>query len=103
MTISTANFLLFYFTNLICNSLIILALSWATELYLDLEYQLSVSCKCYEAANELLRSCERKVNVVEQHTQVLKRLGNSRNEVGVFYMNQSAAIQTEGTGKDIFN
>ncbi|XP_051883233.1 erythroid differentiation-related factor 1 isoform X4 [Pristis pectinata] len=73
------------------------AFSWATELYMDLEYQLSVSCKCYEAANELLHSCDQKVHVVEQHTQVLKRLGNSRNEVGVFYMNQAAAIQTEGT------
>uniref|UniRef100_UPI00398E8FB0 erythroid differentiation-related factor 1 isoform X3 n=1 Tax=Pristiophorus japonicus TaxID=55135 RepID=UPI00398E8FB0 len=73
------------------------AFSWATELYMDLEYQLSVSCKCYEAANELLHSCDQKVHVVEQHTQVLKRLGNSRNEVGVFYMNQAAAVQTEGT------
>ncbi|XP_069755798.1 erythroid differentiation-related factor 1 isoform X2 [Narcine bancroftii] len=73
------------------------AFSWATELYMDLEYQLSVSCKCYEAANELLCSCDQKVHVVEQHKQVLKRLGNSRNEVGVFYMNQAAAIQAEGT------
>ncbi|XP_067908856.1 erythroid differentiation-related factor 1 isoform X2 [Heterodontus francisci] len=73
------------------------AFSWATELYMDLEYQLSVSCKCYEAANELLHSCDQNVHVVEQHTQVLKRLGNSRNEVGVFYMNQAAAVQTEGT------
>ncbi|XP_078079533.1 erythroid differentiation-related factor 1 isoform X1 [Mustelus asterias] len=72
------------------------AFSWATELYMDLEYQLSVSCKCYEAANELLRSCDQNVHVIEQQTQVLKRLGNSRNEVGVFYMNQAAAVQTEG-------
>ncbi|XP_072095522.1 erythroid differentiation-related factor 1 isoform X2 [Mobula birostris] len=72
------------------------AFSWATELYMDLEYQLSVSCKCYESANELLRSCDQKVHVVEQHMQVLKRLGNSRNEIGVYYMNQAAAIQTEG-------
>ncbi|XP_078420982.1 erythroid differentiation-related factor 1 isoform X2 [Cetorhinus maximus] len=73
------------------------AFSWATELYMDLEYQLSVSCKCYEAANELLRSCDQNVHVIEQQTQVLKRLGNSRNEVGVFYMNQAAAVQTEGS------
>ncbi|XP_060697987.1 erythroid differentiation-related factor 1 isoform X2 [Hemiscyllium ocellatum] len=73
------------------------AFSWATELYTDLEYQLSVSCKCYEAANELLHSCDQNVHVVEQLKQVLKRLGNSRNEVGVFYMNQAAAVQTEGT------
>ncbi|XP_059803689.1 erythroid differentiation-related factor 1 isoform X1 [Hypanus sabinus] len=75
------------------------AFSWATELYMDLEYQLSVSCKCYESANELLRSCDQKVHVMEQHMQVLKRLGNSRNEIGVYYMNQAAAIQTEGTAR----
>ncbi|XP_048406831.1 erythroid differentiation-related factor 1 isoform X3 [Stegostoma tigrinum] len=73
------------------------AFSWATELYMDLEYQLSVSCKCYEAATELLHSCDQNVHVIEQLTQVLKRLGNSRNEVGVFYMNQAATVQTEGT------
>ncbi|XP_048465146.1 erythroid differentiation-related factor 1 [Rhincodon typus] len=73
------------------------AFSWATELYMDLEYQLSVSCRCYEAANELLHSCDQNVHVIEQLTQVLKRLGNSRNEVGVFYMNQAATVQTEGT------
>uniref|UniRef100_A0A4W3HMU9 Erythroid differentiation regulatory factor 1 n=1 Tax=Callorhinchus milii TaxID=7868 RepID=A0A4W3HMU9_CALMI len=71
------------------------AFIWATDLYTDLEYQLSVSCKCYEAANELLHSCDQKDCVMEQNTQVLKRLGNSRNEVGVFYMNQAAAVQTE--------
>ncbi|GCB71579.1 hypothetical protein scyTo_0005995 [Scyliorhinus torazame] len=74
-----------------------LAFSWATELYMDLEYHLSVSCRCYEAANELLRSCDQHVHIMKQQTQVLKRLGNSRNEVGVFYMNQAAAVQTEGT------
>ncbi|XP_038629668.1 erythroid differentiation-related factor 1 isoform X2 [Scyliorhinus canicula] len=73
------------------------AFSWSTELYMDLEYHLSVSCRCYEAANELLRSCDQNVHIMEQQTQVLKRLGNSRNEVGVFYMNQAAAVQTEGT------
>ncbi|XP_072335324.1 erythroid differentiation-related factor 1 isoform X2 [Scyliorhinus torazame] len=73
------------------------AFSWATELYMDLEYHLSVSCRCYEAANELLRSCDQHVHIMKQQTQVLKRLGNSRNEVGVFYMNQAAAVQTEGT------
>lgn len=69
--------------------------AWATDLSTDLECQLSVSCKCYEAANEILLFSHLKNQHPEQHTQVLKRLGNIRNEIGVFFMNQAAAIQTE--------
>uniref|UniRef100_A0A7M4ES72 Erythroid differentiation regulatory factor 1 n=1 Tax=Crocodylus porosus TaxID=8502 RepID=A0A7M4ES72_CROPO len=69
--------------------------AWATDLSTDLECQLSVSCKCYEAANEILLFSNLKKQNAEQHTQVLKRLGNIRNEIGVFYMNQAAAVQTE--------
>lgn len=75
--------------------------AWATDLSTDLECQLSVSCKCYEAANEILLFSNLKKQNAEQHTQVLKRLGNIRNEIGVFYMNQAAAVQTERVGKYI--
>lgn len=67
----------------------------ATDLAMDPEYQLFVSCKCYEAAYELLVSDALKDSAADQISQVLKRLGNIRNEVGVFYMNQAAAMQTE--------
>ncbi|XP_038265268.1 erythroid differentiation-related factor 1 isoform X1 [Dermochelys coriacea] len=69
--------------------------AWATDLSTDLECQLSVSCKCYEAANEILLFSNLKKQNPEQHTQVLKRMGNIKNEIGVFYMNQAAAVQTE--------
>nr|XP_032642979.1 erythroid differentiation-related factor 1 [Chelonoidis abingdonii] len=69
--------------------------AWATDLSTDLECQLLVSCKCYEAANEILLFSNLKKQNPEQHTQVLKRMGNIRNEIGVFYMNQAAAVQTE--------
>uniref|UniRef100_A0A8C8VDN5 Erythroid differentiation regulatory factor 1 n=1 Tax=Pelusios castaneus TaxID=367368 RepID=A0A8C8VDN5_9SAUR len=69
--------------------------AWATDLSTDLECQLSVSCKCYEAANEILLFSNLKKQNPEQHIQVLKRMGNIRNEIGVFYMNQAAAVQTE--------
>ena len=35
----------------------------------------------------------------EHYVQVLKRMGNIRNEIGVFYMNQAAALQGERVGK----
>ncbi|KAJ7398840.1 Erythroid differentiation-related factor 1 [Pitangus sulphuratus] len=73
--------------------------AWATDLSTDLEYQLSVSCKCYEAAYEILLFSNLKKENPEQHIQVLKRMGNIRNEIGVFYMNQAAAVQTERVGK----
>ncbi|XP_010580268.1 PREDICTED: erythroid differentiation-related factor 1 isoform X4 [Haliaeetus leucocephalus] len=69
--------------------------AWATDLSTDLECQLSVSCKCYEAAYEILLFSNLKNQNPEQHIQVLKRMGNIRNEIGVFYMNQAAAVQTE--------
>ncbi|XP_028916371.1 erythroid differentiation-related factor 1 isoform X2 [Ornithorhynchus anatinus] len=69
--------------------------AWATDLSTDLECQLSVSCKCYEAANEILLFGDLKGQNPEHHNQVLKRMGNIRNEIGVFYMNQAAALQTE--------
>uniref|UniRef100_A0A8D0BEJ2 Erythroid differentiation regulatory factor 1 n=1 Tax=Salvator merianae TaxID=96440 RepID=A0A8D0BEJ2_SALMN len=69
--------------------------SWATDLSTDLECQLSISCKCYEAANEILIFSNLKKQNPEQYTQVLKRMGNIRNEIGVFYMNQAAALQSE--------
>uniref|UniRef100_A0A8B9BNB3 Erythroid differentiation regulatory factor 1 n=1 Tax=Anser brachyrhynchus TaxID=132585 RepID=A0A8B9BNB3_9AVES len=69
--------------------------AWATDLSTDLECQLSVSCKCYEAAYEILLFSNLKKQNPEQHIQVLKRMGNIRNEIGVFYMNQAAAVQTE--------
>ncbi|XP_053244884.1 erythroid differentiation-related factor 1 isoform X4 [Podarcis raffonei] len=69
--------------------------SWATDLSTDLECQLSISCKCYEAANEILLFSNLKGQNPEQYTQVLKRMGNIRNEIGVFYMNQAAALQSE--------
>ncbi|XP_072485128.1 erythroid differentiation-related factor 1 isoform X2 [Notamacropus eugenii] len=69
--------------------------AWATDLSTDLECQLAVSCKCYEAANEILLFSDLKSQNPEHHVQVLKRMGNIRNEIGVFYMNQAAAIQTE--------
>ncbi|KAL8187207.1 UNVERIFIED_CONTAM: Erythroid differentiation- factor 1, partial [Gekko kuhli] len=69
--------------------------SWATDLSTDLECQLSISCKCYEAANEILLFSNLKEHSAEQYTQVMKRTGNVRNEIGVFYMNQAAALQSE--------
>uniref|UniRef100_A0A8C1SIC2 Erythroid differentiation regulatory factor 1 n=1 Tax=Cyprinus carpio TaxID=7962 RepID=A0A8C1SIC2_CYPCA len=68
------------------------AFSMATDLASDPEYQLIVSSKCYEAAHDLLTSGVLKDLGQEQLGQVLKRLGNIRNEMGVFYMNQAAAI-----------
>lgn len=73
--------------------------AWATDLSTDLECQLSVSCKCYEAAYEILLFSNLKKQNPEQHIQVLKRMGNIRNEIGVFYMNQAAAVQSERVGK----
>ncbi|KAL4640951.1 erythroid differentiation-related factor 1 isoform X3 [Arapaima gigas] len=71
------------------------AFNMATDLSMDPEYQLFVSSKCYEAAYELLTSGELRKLHPEQLGQVLKRLGNIRNEMGVFYMNQAAAMQSE--------
>uniref|UniRef100_A0A1A8HWY9 Chromosome 10 open reading frame 137 n=1 Tax=Nothobranchius kuhntae TaxID=321403 RepID=A0A1A8HWY9_NOTKU len=71
------------------------AFNMATDLAMDPEYQLFVSCKCYEAAHELLISEDSKDQPSDQLSQVLKRLGNIRNEMGVYYMNQAAAMQTE--------
>lgn len=65
----------------------------------DLESQLSVSCKCYEAANEILQFSDLKSQNPEHYVQVLKRMGNIRNEIGVFYMNQAAALQSERLGE----
>lgn len=70
----------------------------ATDLAPDPEYQLFVSLKCYEAAYELLISDALKDHAPDQVAQVLKRLGNIRNEIGVYYMNQAAAMQTEKEG-----
>ncbi|KAM6444086.1 erythroid differentiation-related factor 1 isoform 5-T5 [Liasis olivaceus] len=69
--------------------------SWATDWSTDLECQLSVSCKCYEAAHEILLFSNVKEQNPEQYTQVVKRMGNIQNEIGVFYMNQAAALQSE--------
>uniref|UniRef100_A0A673M2Y9 Erythroid differentiation-related factor 1-like n=1 Tax=Sinocyclocheilus rhinocerous TaxID=307959 RepID=A0A673M2Y9_9TELE len=74
------------------------AFSMATDLASDPEYQLIVSSKCYEAAHDLLTSGVPKDLGQEQLGQVLKRLGNIRNEMGVFYMNQAAAMQAEKQG-----
>uniref|UniRef100_A0A8C2KTG6 Erythroid differentiation regulatory factor 1 n=1 Tax=Cyprinus carpio TaxID=7962 RepID=A0A8C2KTG6_CYPCA len=74
------------------------AFSMATDLASDPEYQLIVSSKCYEAAHDLLTSGVLKDLGQEQLGQVLKRLGNIRNEMGVFYMNQAAAMQAEKQG-----
>uniref|UniRef100_A0A8C0YPB6 Erythroid differentiation regulatory factor 1 n=1 Tax=Cyprinus carpio carpio TaxID=630221 RepID=A0A8C0YPB6_CYPCA len=74
------------------------AFSMATDLASDPEYQLIVSSKCYEAAHDLLTSGVLKDLGQEQLGQVLKRLGNIRNEMGVFYMNQAAAMQVEKQG-----
>ncbi|XP_069548926.1 erythroid differentiation-related factor 1 isoform X1 [Brachyistius frenatus] len=71
------------------------AFNMATDLATDPEYQLFVSSKCYEAAYELLASDALKDRTSEQLAQVLKRLGNIRNEMGVYHMNQAAAVQTE--------
>lgn len=75
-----------------------LAFVMATDLAPDPEYQLFVSLKCYEAAYELLISDALKDHASDQLAQVLKRLGNIRNEMGVYYMNQAAAMQTEKEG-----
>lgn len=84
----------------ICHSFTLnpLAFNMATDLAMDPEYQLFVSSKCYEAAYELLVSEALKDHASDQLAQVLKRLGNIRNEMGVYYMNQSAAMQTEEEG-----
>uniref|UniRef100_A0A671LGE2 Erythroid differentiation-related factor 1-like n=1 Tax=Sinocyclocheilus anshuiensis TaxID=1608454 RepID=A0A671LGE2_9TELE len=74
------------------------AFSMATDLASDPEYQLIVSSKCYEAAHDLLTSGVLKDLGQEQLGQVLKRLGNICNEMGVFYMNQAAAMQAERQG-----
>ncbi|XP_029376713.1 erythroid differentiation-related factor 1 isoform X2 [Echeneis naucrates] len=71
------------------------AFNMATDLAMDPEYQLFVSSKCYEASFELLDSEALNDHGSDQLAQVLKRLGNIRNEMGVFYMNQAAAMQTE--------
>ncbi|KAM9808634.1 erythroid differentiation-related factor 1 [Syngnathus typhle] len=71
------------------------AFNMASDLATDPEYQLFVSGKCYEAAYELLLSHALKEEAQEQLAQVLKRLGNIRNEMGVYYMNQAAALQSE--------
>ncbi|KAJ4948420.1 hypothetical protein JOQ06_019954 [Pogonophryne albipinna] len=71
------------------------AFNMATDLATDPEYQLFVSSKCYEAAYELLFSEALKDQDSDQLAQVLKRLGNIRNEMGVYFMNQAAAMQTE--------
>lgn len=76
--------------------------AWATDLSTDLESQLSVSCKCYEAANEILQFSDLKSQNPEHYVQVLKRMGNVRNEIGVFYMNQAAALQSERVGEYLF-
>lgn len=65
---------------------------------MDPEYQLFISSKCYEAVYELLVSEALKDDSSDQLAQVFKRLGNIRNEMGVFYMNQAAAMQTEKDG-----
>lgn len=67
-----------------------------------MECQLSVSCKCYEAAHEILLFSNLKEQNPEQYTQVVKRMGNIQNEIGVFYMNQAAALQSERVGKYIY-
>ncbi|XP_058508159.1 erythroid differentiation-related factor 1 [Solea solea] len=71
------------------------AFNMATDLAMDPEYQLFVSSKCYEAAYELLVSKALKGHESDQQAQVLKRLGNIRNEMGVYYMNQAVAMQAE--------
>ncbi|MBN3290067.1 EDRF1 factor, partial [Polypterus senegalus] len=71
------------------------AFNLATDMATDPEYQLTVSCKCYEAVYDLLVSLNLKDQHPDQLNQVLKRLGNIRNEIGVFYMNQAAAVQSE--------
>ncbi|CAL8368323.1 erythroid differentiation-related factor 1 [Gadus morhua] len=75
------------------------AFNMATDLATDPEYQLIVSSKCYEASYELLTAEVVKEQGAQQLGQVLKRLGNIRNEMGVFYMNQAAAVQTEKEGR----
>lgn len=75
------------------------AFNMATDLATDPEYQLVVSLKCYEAAHELLVSEVLKDHAPDQLNHVLKRLGNIHNEMGVYYMNQSAAMQTEKEAK----
>uniref|UniRef100_A0A671LHF6 Erythroid differentiation-related factor 1-like n=1 Tax=Sinocyclocheilus anshuiensis TaxID=1608454 RepID=A0A671LHF6_9TELE len=77
------------------------AFSMATDLASDPEYQLIVSSKCYEAAHDLLTSGVLKDLGQEQLGQVLKRLGNICNEMGVFYMNQAAAMQAERQGGEV--
>lgn len=74
----------------------------ATDLGTDPEYQLVVSLKCYEAAHELLVSEALKEQAPDQLSHLLKRLGNIYNEMGVYYMNQSAAMQTEKEGTVFF-
>ncbi|XP_028324227.1 erythroid differentiation-related factor 1-like [Gouania willdenowi] len=71
------------------------AFNMATDLAMDPEYQLFVSSKCYEAAHELHVSEVLKDYSSDQLDQVLKRLGNIRNELGVYYMNQAATMHTE--------
>ncbi|XP_034537799.1 erythroid differentiation-related factor 1 isoform X1 [Notolabrus celidotus] len=71
------------------------AFNMATDLAMDPEYQLFISNKCYEAAYDLLISEALTDHDSDQLAQVLKRLGNIRNEMGVYYMNQAAAMQTD--------
>lgn len=75
------------------------AFNMATDLATDPEYQLIVSSKCYEASHDLLTSEVVGGQGAELLAQVLKRRGNVRNELGMFYMNQAAAMQTEKEGK----
>ncbi|XP_042358547.1 erythroid differentiation-related factor 1 [Plectropomus leopardus] len=75
------------------------AFNMTTDLAMDPEYQLFVSSKCYEAAYELLVSEAFKDHAADQLAQMLKRLGNIRNEMGVYCMNQAAAMQAEKEAK----
>lgn len=79
------------------------AFNMATDLAMDPEYQLFVSNKCYEAAYDLLVSEALRDQAPDQLAQVHKRLGNIRNEMGVYYMNQAAAMQTENEGMLQYN
>ncbi|XP_063047670.1 erythroid differentiation-related factor 1 [Engraulis encrasicolus] len=80
------------------------AFSVATDLSSDSEFQLLVSSKCYEAAHDLLTSDPLSSGTLaevaeQQATHTRRRLGNIRNELGVFYMNQAASLQTEKEGR----
>lgn len=62
---------------------------------LSMEQMLATSCKCYQRALEVQAFQQQKHNL-------MRRLGNVHNELGVLYMNQAASLFQERRNPDDF-